>query len=158
MSVHFFYNYKEELIKKLKEHFKTELEQRDERLRVEGQLGEAEKMIKDYFDEMTEAMSVIEEVSDGVVRYITDEKVIAYLEIYRNYVKFTRSDNTIEIKLGQFNEEDQIVESAVYAYVIPGDKKCKIKKVGKLHDGSHFDENTINTYVRKAFVGWFDTE
>jgi len=47
--------------------------------------------------------------------------------------------------------EEDFVESMVLSYIVPGEKKPKIKRVGKIHDGSNFDENTLNYYMREAF-------
>lgn len=151
MSVHFFYNYKDELIKQLKERYSTELIQKKERERLTAQLDEAEKVIKDYFQANINDLKEIIDVSSGKVDYFFEEPLHIKLEIDQNFIEFKRLDMSIEIRLGLYDPQADIVGAEVECYIIPGEKRCKIKKVGRIHDGSNFDENTINHYVRKAF-------
>jgi len=152
MAVHFFYNYKDELIKKLKERYHTELQQKKELERLKAQLDEAETLIKDYFKANAEELNEIISVSNGSVSYFTEDPLHVMLEIDHNFVEFQRLEMSIEIRVGIYDPVVNFVNAEAECYVIPGEKKCLIKKVGKIHDGSHFDENTINYYVRKAFA------
>lgn len=151
MTVHFFYNYKEDLISKLKEHYANELRMKAEDEKDQMQLDEAEKLILDYFNSVQSDIEELTLVSGGEVTYEEADDFIAKFTVNKNYIKFTRVGKTIEVKIGKFLEDEDIVESNVIANVVCGDKKCKIKKRGKIHDGSNFDENTINYYMREAF-------
>lgn len=151
MTVHFFYNYKDELIKKLKERYTSELVLKKDKEHMQAQLDEAEKLIKTYFSDNQEALLEIMEVSNGAVDFFNEDPLHIKLEIDKNHVEFKRLDMSIEIRVGRYDTVTDWVESEVKCYVVPGDRKCKIKKVGQVHDSSHFDENTINYYVREAF-------
>lgn len=151
MTVHFYYNYKEDLVKKLRDHYDGELKKKDEDKRDQLQLDEAEKLILNYFKSIKNDIDDLAEVSSGEVKYEEGNGFISMFTIRENYIKFTRVGKTIEVKVGNYIPEEDIVESTVLANIICGDKKCKIKKRGKIHDGSNFDENTINYYMREAF-------
>lgn len=151
MSVHFFYNYKDELIKKLKERYENELLQKKERERLSAQLDEAEQLIYNYFHSNVNELNEIVEISSGVVAFKSEKPLHISLQIDKNFVEFKRVDMSIEIRVGLYDSKLDYLDSEVECYVIPGDKRCRIKKVGRIHDGSNFDENTINHYVRKAF-------
>jgi hypothetical protein len=151
MSVHYFYNYKDELIKKLKERFGNELVQKKERERLQAQLDEAETLIREYFKANSVDLNELVTVSNGAISFTVEEPLRILLQIDKNFVEFNRLETSIEIRVGLYDEKVDFVNAEVECYVIPGEKKCHIKKVGKIHDGSHFDENTINYYVRKAF-------
>ncbi|MCK8058303.1 MULTISPECIES: hypothetical protein [unclassified Fusibacter] len=152
MSVHYGYNYKLALIKKLKSMYGKELEHLEFERAQRAQLDEAEDLILSFFGASKDELLELEVASVGEVLYQEyEDDYIVRLTIHENYIQFTRKPTAIEIELGQWNEEDQHAESSVVAYIIPGEKKCKLKKIGKVHDGSNFDENVINSYVRQAF-------
>jgi len=151
MTVHFYYNYKEDLISKLKENYANELDQKVSDEKDQAQLDEAEKLIIKYFDSVKNDLDQLNKVSGGEVAYEVGEDFISKLSVRQNYIKFTRAGKTIEVKVGKYIDDEDIVESSVIANIVCGDKKCKIKKRGKIHDGSNFDENTINYYMREAF-------
>lgn len=151
MTVHYFYNYKDELIKKLKERFSSELIQKKERERLQAQIDDAEQLIQDYFKANSVDLKELVSISNGAINFVVEEPFRILLQIDENFVEFNRLETSIEIRVGLYDEKIDFVNAEVECYVIPGDKRCQIKKVGKIHDGSHFDENTINYYVRKAF-------
>ncbi len=151
MSVHFFYNYKDELIKKLKERYESDLIQKKERDRLKAQLDEAEVLIKEYFKISGEELSEVIAVANGAVKYLKEDPLHIQLTIDQNFVEFKRLEMSIEIRVGLYDADMDFVNAEVECYIVPGEKRCNIKKVGKVHGGSNFDENTINHYVRKAF-------
>jgi len=151
MSVHFFYNYKEELVKKLGEQFKEKLEIFKQEEFEMQQLVKAENIIYNYFEDLGDQLTDIIKASNGNIGFESGENVIKKFFIGDNYIKFTWKERSIELKLGVYNEEDKIVEESIACYVVPGSKKCKLKKVGQIHDGSSFDENTINYYMQMVF-------
>lgn len=151
MSVRFFYDFKEELIKKLNEHFSSEIETLQYEKNQIAQLDNAEKMIRDYFENFFDGMSELIEASQGKIYFEQDDEIIGKLGIMRNYLKFMRKEMSIEVKIGYYVPEADLVESVVLSYIVPGEKKAKIKRVGKIHDGSNFDENALNYYMREAF-------
>ncbi len=151
MTVHFYYNYKEDLVKKLKDHYEEEIKKNAEDMKDQLQLDEAEKLILNYFKSVKNDIDELAEVSSGEVVYEEGNGFVSMFTVRQNYIKFTRVGKTIEVKVGNYVPVEDIVESTVLANIICGDKKCKIKKRGKIHDGSNFDENTINYYMREAF-------
>lgn len=151
MTVHFYYNYKEDLVKKLKDHYEMELKKSADDKKDQLQLDEAEKLIRNYFNSVQSDIEELEMVSAGEVKYEENEGFISQFTVEQNYIRFTRLGKTIEVKIGVYIPEEDIVESTVIANITCGDKKCKIKKRGKIHEGSSFDENTINYYMREAF-------
>ena len=159
MSVHYGYNYKLALIKKLKTIYGKELVNLEFEREQQRQLDEAEDLIINFFGASKDDLIELELASLGDVLYQEyEDEYIVKLSIQENYIQFSRKPNVIEIELGIWNEEDQHAEIAVLAYIMPGEKKCKLKKVGKVHDGSNFDENVINSYVRKAFEAILEYE
>ena len=151
MSVHFFYDFKDELVKKLNEHFTQELESLQHEKNQIEQIDHAEEMIREYLQNVAKDMKDLIAATDGQVYFEQDDEVIGKLGVMKNYLKFTRKSNTIEVKIGYYVPEADFIESIVLSYVVPGVKKPKVKRVGKVHDGSNFDENTINYYMREAF-------
>ncbi len=152
MSVRFFYDFNEELVKKLTEHFDGEIEAMQfERNQIE-QLDNVEKTIRDYFNHIVDQMTEVIKATEGKIYFEQDDEVIGKLGIMNNYLKFTRKNRSIEVKIGYYVPEADLIESIVLSYVVPGIKKAKIKRVGKIHDGSNFDENALNYYMREAFA------
>jgi hypothetical protein len=152
MTVHYGYNYKHDLIKKMRVKYNREINALNESKMKQLQLDEAQAMILKFFEEIKEAFETLEEASKGVVLYREfDKGFLVRVQIETNYIQFNRRDYAIEIEIGLWNDNDQLLEVNTPAYVIPGEKRCRLKKVGKVHDGSHFDENAINSYVRIAF-------
>jgi len=156
MTVHFFYDYKDELIKALEEEYSVELEKRKVQKFKEGQLIDAEEIIQGYFSNLWRDISEIAEASNGeIVIDFTEKNVVVYFSIKSNFIKFSRKGNSIEIKIGTLNKEEGIVESIIYGYIVPGEKRAIVKKPGKVHDGSTFEESSINYYLKLAFSDMF---
>lgn len=153
MTLPFFYNYKEALVKKLKEDYSEAITAK--RLEeIEGQqMAEADQMIKQFFKDMENSLADVLEVSHKSIQFDRhDEREIARLTIGKNYVVFTWKDKrSIEVEIGTYVDELDMVEASIVGYIVPSDKKPVVKKVGKVHEGGHFDENTLNYYLRTAF-------
>ncbi len=155
MSVHFFYNYRDELVKKLKEHYSEDV--RDwKKLQAEArQIDEAEEMVTKYFRALEKELEDVIEASKEEIGLSVKEDVIEF-RIKRNFVRFKRQERAMQVKVGYYVSENDMVETAILGYVVPGDKRAVLKKVGKIHDGSTFDDNTLNYYLRKAFSDWLE--
>ena len=153
MSVHFFYNYREELVKKLKEHYADDVKIWRKQVAEKEQLDEAEAMLKKYFNTLVDELEDVIKASNEEIVLEENEDVMEF-RIRQNFVRFTRQDRSIQVKIGYYVSENDMVETAILGYVVPGDKRAVMKKVGKIHDGSTFDENTINFYLRSAFSEW----
>lgn len=153
MSVHFFYNYRDELVKKLKEHYADDVKSWRKQVAEKGQLDEAEAMLKKYFKSLVDELEDVIEASSEEIVLEENDNVMEF-RIQQNFVRFTRQDRAIQVKVGYYVTENDMVETAILGYVVPGDKRAVMKKVGKIHDGSTFDENTINFYLRSAFSEW----
>lgn len=151
MTVHFFYNFKDELIHKIKEEYEDELQKRKEELRKQKQLDEAEEKVLEYFKVIKNGLSEVMEVANDKIKYEENNDFILKFSIGKNSIKFTRNASNIEAQVGLYLEESDMIESKILGHVVPGEKTCTVKEVGKLHTGSHFDENTINHYMRVAF-------
>lgn len=151
MTIHFYYDFKQDLIEKLKEDYEEELKERKERLRKQKQLDEAEQKILSYFTTIKNGLNEVFEVSDGFVDYKEGGDYIVKFALGKNSLKFIRKENSIEISEKFYIKEADIVESKILANIVPGKKKCLLKKVGELHTGNHFDTNTINFYMRQVF-------
>lgn len=152
MSVHFFYNYREHLIKQLKGHYEdiVALKQQDDALQL--QLDEAEDIIRKYFEVINLELSEVMEASNGDIKLMDElDDAILRFSIMDNYIKFVRKPQAIEVEIGRFQLDMGMVETYILAYIIPGEKKCRTRMVGKVHEGGSFDENTINFYMREAF-------
>jgi hypothetical protein len=153
MGVHFYYNYKDDLAKRLKEHYAVEIDKHQrEMIRIQ-QIDEAEQLIFDYFGRLAEELEEVVAVSNGAVAFEGPEgDTIVRFSINENFIRFTRRDKFIEVKIGRFNEIEDMVESSIIGYIIAGDKKAHTKRIGKIHEGGSFDDNTINQYLREAFA------
>ncbi len=152
MSVHFFFNYREHLIKKLKEHYGTivELKKADESLQI--QLEEAENIIRDYFEVVAiDLQEVLNAASNEVQLDYDSEDYIVKFTIVDNYVRFIRRPTAIEVEISRYDDTLNMNETFIIAYVVPGEKKCHTKKVGMVHEGGSFDENSLNYFMREAF-------
>lgn len=157
MSVHHFhYNFREALTKKLKEQFAEDIEKyRHEMTRVQ-QIDEAEQLIFDYFGRLAEDLEDVLAVADGSVAFEGPEgDTIIRFSVRENFIRFTRRDKFIEVKVGKYDAVDDMVESTILGYVVAGEKKAQTRRVGKVHGGSTFDENTLNSYMREAFGNLF---
>lgn len=152
MSVRFFFNYREHLIKKLKEHYATvvELKKEDESLQL--QLDEAENIILDYYQVVAmELEEVLNAASNEVQLDYDSEDYIVKFSIVDNYVRFIRRPTAIEVEISRYDESLNMNETFIIAYVVPGEKKCHTKKVGMVHESGSFDENSLNFFMREAF-------
>lgn len=159
MSVHYGYNYKKDLIKKMRNQYGKELEQlRAEKARL-AQLKEAEDLIFSFFADLKDEFLELAEASNNKVYFSQNQdEYLVKLHLVESYIQFSRKPNAIEIELGAWNESENYLESRIVAYIVPGDKKCLLKRVGKVHDGAHFDESTINSYIRTAFAHHLDLD
>lgn len=151
MSKNFFYDYKEDLIKKLNKKYATELAKVHEEHREQTQLDTAEELIRKYFRIVRDEMEDLIEASQGGITYDEGDEIILTLTIHQNFIRFIRTPKSIEVKIGIYNREEDLVESVIMGYIVPGEKVCKIKKLGKIHEGGNFDENTLSSYMREAF-------
>lgn len=152
MSVHFFYNYREHLIKQLKEHYATIVELKKEDDLLQLQLDEAEAQIRDYFGVLKEELAeVLLAAGNDVVLETENDDYILKFNIVQNYLKFIRKGQAIEVEIGRYQVDMGMVETYILAYIIPGDKKCRTRKVGKVHEGGSFDDNSLNYFMREAF-------
>eukprot|EP00764_Aduncisulcus_paluster_P014030 gnl/Carplike_NY0171/7855_a10876_181.p1 GENE.gnl/Carplike_NY0171/7855_a10876_181~~gnl/Carplike_NY0171/7855_a10876_181.p1 ORF type:complete len:167 (+),score=28.96 gnl/Carplike_NY0171/7855_a10876_181:34-534(+) len=156
MSVHFFYNYRDELVKKLKEHYEDDVKLWKKQVAENKQLDEAEQMLKKYFKSLVDELEDVIEASNREILLCENGNVMEF-KIQHNFVRFTRQERAIQVKVGYYVTENDMVETAILGYVVPGDKRAVMKKVGKIHDGSTFDENTINYYLRSAFSEWLQS-
>lgn len=151
MSKHFFYDYKEDLIKKLNKKYANELLKVHEERREQQQLESAEQMIRSYFQQIRDDLQDLIEASNGKITYDEGDEIILTLTIHHNFIRFIRTPKCIEVKIGIYNKTEDLVESVIMGYIVPGEKVCKIKKPGKIHEGGSFDENTLSSYMREAF-------
>lgn len=152
MSVHFGYNYKAALIKKLQERYASQIENIANDKAKQRLLDEAEKTILDFFYASRGELALLEEASSGSVEYReNDEDYIARLKIENCYIQFSRKPQAIEIERGDIDSDNGMTRMTIYGHIVPEEKRCVLKKVGKVHDGSTFDENVLNSYIRKTF-------
>ncbi|MBN2795795.1 MAG: hypothetical protein JXR88_10340 [Clostridia bacterium] len=151
MSKHFFYNYKDELQIKLSKIFRKELQSLEVDRNNQAQLDVAHNLIERYYHDLEESLKDIMVVSKGKIKVIRDNNVIVKFVMYDNYVKYTRFEQGIEVEIGNYDPNTKIVEARINSNIIPSEKRCIVKKIGKIHDGAHFDENTINYYMNEAF-------
>lgn len=159
MSVHFFYNYKEDLIKQLKEHYSEDIERTKAEKKDQNQLDDVEKFVLNYFKDMkAEIAEVIDSSRGAIVVDLEDKMSIVDFTIGANYLKLVRKEKSIEVLVGNYVQENDMTESTVLGYIVPGEKKAITKKLGKIHDGSHFDESTLSYYLRSAFGNVFSEE
>lgn len=151
MSKHFFYDYKIELQDKLGKKFRRELKQLEEERALQHQLDVAQEMIEEYFKALEASLSDIILISDSRVQLIRDGSMVVQFKMFDNYLKFTRFDHAIEVEIGVFDVSSKIIEATIISNIIPGEKRCVVKRIGKVHDGAHFDDKTINFYMNEAF-------
>lgn len=151
MSKSFFYDYKYELQDRLGKKFRRELAALEAERMRQSQLNQAQDIIEEYFKELESSLSDIILISDNKVQLVKEGSMIAKFTLFDNFVKFTRFDHAIEVEIGLFDETSKIVEARIISNIIPGDKKCVVKRIGKVHDGSHFDDKTIDFYMNEAF-------
>lgn len=151
MSKHYFYDYKEDLIKKLSRNYAKELAEVQEARREKRQLDEADAHIREYFQGIKTEMADLIEASRGAISCDEGSEIIVTLTIHRNFIRFIRTEKSIEVKIGIYNKEEDLVESVIVGYIVPGEKGCKVRKLGKIHEGGTFDDNTLNAYLREAF-------
>jgi hypothetical protein len=151
MSKSFFYDYKYELQERLGKKFRRELAALESERSRQSQLNVAQETIVNYYSDLETSLSDIILISDNKVQIIKDGSMIVKFMMFDNYVKFTRFDHAIEVEIGNFDQDTQIIEARIISNIIPGDKKCVVKRIGKVHDGSHFDDKTINFYMNEAF-------
>lgn len=151
MSKHFFYNYKEDMEIRLAKVFRRELEKLDEDRKKQAQVDIAQEMIESYYNDLEATLSDIIIVSAGKIKLIRDGDMFIKFVMFDNYVKYTRFEYGIEVEIGVYDEQAGIVEAKINSNIIPGEKRCVVKKIGKIHDGAHFDENTMNYYMNEAF-------
>lgn len=151
MSKHFAYDYKEDLIKKLNKKYATDLTAIYKERQEQAQLDVAEEVISGYFQVVYNEMKDLIEASRGEISYDEGDEIILTLTIHKNYIRFVRTAKSIEVKIGVYNKEEDLVESVIVGYIVPGEKSCKIKKLGKIHEGGNFDESTLSSYMREAF-------
>lgn len=157
MTVHYGYNYKKDLIKKMRLHYAKELDALHLAQQHQAQLDVAQALILEFFRDVKEEFQELALASGGKVQYSENENgFFLKMKIHEASIQFSRIEAAIEIEITQLNSEDEYAESRVVAYVIPGDKKCRLKRVGKAHDGLSFDESAINSYVRQAFSHLLD--
>lgn len=151
MSMHFFYNYKLDLEKKLSEVYQRDLKKLEEKRDRQRQLDVAQNLIENYYNKLASDLKDIVEVSNGKISFMSHEDMIIKFIMYEHYVRYTRMDQGIEVEIGTYDESSGLIEGRINSNIIPGEKRCVVKKIGKVHDGSHFDENTINYYMNEAF-------
>jgi hypothetical protein len=152
MSVHFFFNYREHLVKQLKEHYAPVVQMKQEDQTLQLQLEEAESIIRDYFDVVAEGLQEVLDAasSEVMLEYDTEDFIIKFT-VVENYVRFIRRQTAIEVEIGRYVPDLNIVENYILAYIVPGEKKCHTRKVGMVHESGNFDENTLNYFLREAF-------
>lgn len=151
MSKHFYYDYREVLAEKLEKKYKQQLLLLASSRKKQVQLDAAQTVIVNYFEAFVKEIEDTMIVSDGNIQFERDDNYILKFSMYKNYLKFTRFEHAIEVEIGEYDPDTEIVEAFIISNIIPSDKKCVVKKIGKVHDGSHFDENTINFYMNEAF-------
>ena len=151
MSKHFFYDYKIELQEQLGKKFRKELKELEAERTKQGQLDAAQAIVEEYFNILESSLSDIILISDNRLQLIRDGSMIVQFKMFDNYVKFTRFEHAIEVEIGEFDTETKIVEARIISNIIPGEKRCVVKRIGKVHDGSHFDDKTINFYMNEVF-------
>lgn len=151
MSKSFFYDYKVELQEKLERKFRHELKELENKRFKQAQLDEAQATIEKYFDVLESSIADMILVSDGKIQAIKDGGMIIKFVLFNNYLKFTRFDHAIEVEIGEYDKNSEIIEARIISNIIPGEKKAVVKRIGKVHDGSHFDDKTIDFYMNEAF-------
>ena len=160
MTVHFFYDYKEELVKKLRNRYSESLNLKERELFEKAQIDEAIRLIGRYFDDLEKQLGEIISASDGDIKLVRNRDSLLEFSITDNFLRIIRKENLIQIIIGYYDIEEDSIKSKTVAHVVPGEKRCQVKKLGEIHDGSTFDENTLNHYMRVTFksVFLFDDE
>lgn len=151
MSKNFYYDYKEDLIKQLNKKYAQELAEYRAYMHEQGMLDEAEKHVRMYFKGVHDELKDLIAAAKDSISYDEGEEIILTLTIQKNFIRFIRTPKSIEVKIGRYNKEEDLVESLIVGYIVPGEKTCKIKKLGKIHEGGTFDDNTLSSFLREAF-------
>lgn len=151
MAKGFFYDYREELAEKLGKKYNKEIRELVAYKKRQVQIDIAQNVIESYFKVLKDDFGDIFEVSGGEIHLISEGSIIIKLIMFKNYIKFTRFEQGIEVEIGEYDYENDLIEAKINSNIIPSEKKCVVKKIGKVHDGSHFDEKTINYYISEAF-------
>lgn len=151
MSKHFYYDYKTVLAEKLEKKYERELILLSLNRKKQAQLNAAQRIIEEYFEALSKELADTIIVSKGEIEILKDDNIILKFTMFKNYLKFTRFERAIEVEIGEYIPETNIVEARINSNIIPSDKRCVVKKIGKVHDGSHFDGNTLNYYMNEAF-------
>ncbi len=151
MAKHFFYDYKVDLQDQLGKLYRNKLSELDSERARFAQLDAAQELIVDYFNGLESSLADIIIVSDNRMHMVREGSMIIKFTMFDNFVKFTRFEQAIEVEIGEFDEMSKIVEARIIGNIIPGEKKCVVKRIGKVHDGSHFDDKTINFFMNEAF-------
>lgn len=159
MSIHYFYNFREDLVKGLNDFYKDEIKNMLEEKKEIEQLDHSEELIRKYFKVLKKELEDVIEATNGDVFLIEGEEgssEIIHFKILGNYIKFKRAEKSIEVRIGYYVKENDMIESKILCYIVPGDKKAKVKRIGKAADGSSFDDGAINHYLREAFGDLYD--
>lgn len=151
MSKNFYYDYRDVLEEKLEKKYSHELALLASNRKKQAQLDAAQLTIQKYFDVLVSHLEDTITVSAGAISIVKKESEFIKFTMFQNYLKFTRFEYAIEVEIGEYDLTTEIVEARINSNIIPSDKRCVVKKIGKVHDGSHFDENTINYYMNEAF-------
>jgi len=151
MAKHFFYDYKIDLQDQLGKLYRKKLGELDSERARFAQLDAAQELIVDYFNGLESSLADIIIVSDNRIHMVREGGMIIKFTMFDNFVKFTRFEQAIEVEIGEFDKMSKIVEARIIGNIIPGEKKCVVKRIGKVHDGSHFDDKTINFFMNEAF-------
>lgn len=158
MTVHFFYDYKEELVKKLRNHYSESLNLKERELFEKNQIEDAIRLIGRYFDDLEKQLGEVISASNGDIKLVRNRDSLLEFSVIENFLRLVRKDNSIQVIVGYYDAEEDSIKSKTVAHIVPGEKKCQVKKLGQIHDGSTFDENTLNHYMRLAFRNMFSFE
>jgi metallophosphoesterase superfamily enzyme len=158
MTVHFFYDYKEELVKKLRNHYSESLNLKERELFEKNQIEDAIRLIGRYFDDLEKQLGEVISASNGDIKLVRNRDSLLEFSVIENFLRLVRKDNSIQVIVGYYDAEEDSIKSKTVAHIVPGEKKCQVKKLGQIHDGSTFDENTLNHYMRLAFRNIFSFE
>jgi len=158
MTVHFFYDYKEELVKKLRNHYSESLNLKERELFEKNQIEDAIRVIGRYFDDLEKQLGEVISASNGDIKLVRNRNSLLEFSVKENFLRLVRKENIIQIIIGYYDMEEDSIKSRTVAHIVPGEKKCQVKKLGQIHDGSTFDENTLNHYMRLAFRNIFSFE
>lgn len=151
MSIHFSYDFKEELVEKIKKSYSKELKAQKEDNRLQEKLDDVEKTILDYFETIRNGLAEVFQVSDGEIAYEEGNGCISCFKIGKNQLEFIRKDRSIEVKAQIHLKEDDLVETKIMGHIVPSNKACIVKDTGEIHTGNHFDQNVLNYFMRNVF-------